>query len=226
MQHIKWHFGEFIFAPHLQLLLRKHANTEYRLRLSTAETAILEQLLAHCGNLCEKETLTAYAWQGRPVSAQSLPVAIAALRKNLESGENGLEIKNIPRQGYLIEIDGELREELIPEKQGLLSDITGESAAPKVETVSTVTNWVKYLAGNQFAGNFFVAGCALLLLFALCFFYSVWVPVTCEQAGDGHICYVNDKKTDANLAKLPSSNQVFFISGNSVVSSDIQGKEK
>ncbi|MEN3755041.1 hypothetical protein ABC733_27495 [Mangrovibacter sp. SLW1] len=77
MQYIKWHFGEFIFAPHLQLLLRKHANTEYRLRLSTAETAILEQLLAHCGNLCEKETLTAYAWQGRPVSVGVLHIVEA-----------------------------------------------------------------------------------------------------------------------------------------------------
>ncbi|PWW10071.1 DNA-binding winged helix-turn-helix (wHTH) protein [Mangrovibacter plantisponsor] len=226
MQHIKWHFGDFIFAPHLQLLLRKHAHTEYRQRLSAAEAAILDQLLAHCGQLCDKDNLTTIAWQGRPVSAQSLPVAIATLRKYLDSGEHGLEIKNIPRKGYLIEIDSELREELIPETQTSPAEMVPQDNPLPVPGTFGVAKWVKYLAANNIANNIFVAGCALLLLLTVYFFYSVWIPVSCQQAGEGYICSVSDKQTHTGAKPLPGNNQVMFISGESSVTVNIQEKTK
>ncbi|MCL2915155.1 helix-turn-helix domain-containing protein [Shewanella corallii] len=74
--------------------------------LSFAETAILECLLRHQGEVVSKEALQQAGWPGRVVASSSLMQCISQLRKKLES-EQDIELKTIPRHGYALHLSSD-----------------------------------------------------------------------------------------------------------------------
>ncbi|RPF18925.1 transcriptional regulator [Vibrio crassostreae] len=61
-------------------------------------------LLAFCeshGEVIDKQVLIEKGWPGRVVGDNSLAVAIMKLRKKLDSLELGLEVNNLPGEGYV-----------------------------------------------------------------------------------------------------------------------------
>ncbi|MBY7732125.1 winged helix-turn-helix transcriptional regulator [Vibrio splendidus] len=61
-------------------------------------------LLAFCeshGEVIDKQVLIDKGWPGRVVGENSLAVAIMKLRKKLDSLELGLEVNNLPGEGYV-----------------------------------------------------------------------------------------------------------------------------
>ncbi|AOY00237.1 hypothetical protein BJP62_07135 [Jeongeupia sp. USM3] len=96
-------FGTFVFQPELRYLSRQSGDgPASRVRLAGAEAAILAHLLTHPDEVCSKDDLLAIGWQGRQVSTNSLPVAIGNLRRHLHMAPYEVEIRNLPRQGYLL----------------------------------------------------------------------------------------------------------------------------
>lgn len=70
--------------------------------LSIAEVRIVSALFAKKGNVIEKEQLISIGWSGKPVSSSALTVAISNIRSALKNA--GIEIKNIPRLGYVMNL--------------------------------------------------------------------------------------------------------------------------
>lgn len=70
--------------------------------LSIAEVRIVSALFAENGNVIEKEQLISIGWSGKPVSSSALTVAISNIRSALKKA--GIEIKNIPRLGYVMNL--------------------------------------------------------------------------------------------------------------------------
>lgn len=70
--------------------------------LSIAEVRIVSALFAQNGNVIEKEQLISIGWSGKPVSSSALTVAISNIRSALKKA--GIEIKNIPRLGYVMNL--------------------------------------------------------------------------------------------------------------------------
>lgn len=73
--------------------------------LSIAEVRIVSELFAKKGTVIEKEQLISIGWSGKPVSSSALTVAISNIRSALKSA--GIEIKNIPRLGYVMNLTGD-----------------------------------------------------------------------------------------------------------------------
>lgn len=73
--------------------------------LSIAEVRIVSELFAKKGTVIEKEQLISIGWSGKPVSSSALTVAISNIRSALKSA--GIEIKNIPRLGYVMNLAGD-----------------------------------------------------------------------------------------------------------------------
>ncbi len=82
------------------------------IRLSSAEALILAELLAHAGDVCSKEQLLSVGWEGKPISPNSLTVAIANLRRYLLPDPAVVEIRSIPKKGYMLSLFVPLREQV------------------------------------------------------------------------------------------------------------------
>jgi len=94
-------FGRFVLDTKQLTLTRRQDGEPSVMRVSAAEARLLHYFLTHAGTLLSKETLLQTGWLGRPVSASSLPVAIANLRRYLDTPEQEAVIRTLPRQGYL-----------------------------------------------------------------------------------------------------------------------------
>ncbi|WP_323094466.1 winged helix-turn-helix domain-containing protein, partial [Aeromonas hydrophila] len=95
-------FGRFVLDSKQLTLTRSQDGNPTSVRVSAAEARLLHFFLTHAGSLHSKETLLTIGWDGRPVSASSLPVAIANLRRYLDTPEQEVVIRTLPRQGYLL----------------------------------------------------------------------------------------------------------------------------
>ncbi|KWT82577.1 Signal transduction response regulator [Variovorax sp. WDL1] len=90
-------FGPFRLLPAQKLLLEG----ERQLRLGSRAFDILGALACRAGEVLSKEELIAHAWPDTVVEESSLRVGIAALRRALGDGREGVRyIANIPGRGY------------------------------------------------------------------------------------------------------------------------------
>ncbi|AQM67057.1 C terminal [Vibrio sp. B1FIG11] len=71
------------------------------LELNRSEYNLLLVFCDSHGEVIDKQTLIERGWPGRVVGDNSLAVAIMKLRKKLNSLEQGLEINNLPGEGYV-----------------------------------------------------------------------------------------------------------------------------
>ncbi len=107
------YFGVTEMKSSTELTLRINGNTivltgpsgeiTLDVTLSMAEIRIISALFEKKGFVIEKEELITIGWSGRPVSASALTVAISNIRNALNKAN--VEIKNIPRLGYMVSCD-------------------------------------------------------------------------------------------------------------------------
>ncbi|CAK1740085.1 winged helix-turn-helix transcriptional regulator [Vibrio crassostreae] len=125
-------------------------------------------LLAFCeshGEVIEKQVLIEKGWPGRVVGDNSLAVAVMKLRKKLDSLELGLEVNNLPGEGYVfinatsIEIvhdESAANNEAIidsdksEDEKEIIQESVSQEADDNVETPMTTQNSTASSASNVF----------------------------------------------------------------------------
>ncbi|GHD56928.1 winged helix-turn-helix domain-containing protein [Jeongeupia chitinilytica] len=220
-------FGSFEFQPELRYLtLHTQSQTETRVRLSGAEARILAHLLDHPGQICSKDALVAIGWQGKPISASSLAVAISTLRRHLQTVPPEVEIHNQPRQGYLLTLLVGLKAEFrpaaveavaIPAPAGPLHDPPPEAApAPARPDTSPVLAATPANDARRCRWRAINLICLVLLLVTLLVSYHEWIDVDCTQTNGKWVCAV-DNHTPLSAQTGPvQSGSVVLISGRMV----------
>ncbi|MFC7093801.1 transcriptional regulator [Jeongeupia naejangsanensis] len=203
-------FGSFVFQPGLRYLIRQQGGGEpVRVRLAGAEAAILARLLECPDVVCSKEELVGIGWDGRPVSANSLPVAIGNLRRHLHVAPYEVEIRNLPRQGYLLTLAVPLQCDLpdradIAEPSGPTvekiptADLPAAIAEPIPLPAGTASKWQRRLV----LANIVIGSGALMLVLISA---HEWIPIHCSQDGQGTICAVADPRVSD--AEVPAQRQ-------------------
>ncbi|MGC3962672.1 MAG: winged helix-turn-helix domain-containing protein [Rhodocyclaceae bacterium] len=223
-------FGSFTLEPELRQLTRTLGDEETCVRLSGAEVAILEQLLGNEGVLQGKDELLSIGWSGRPVSPNSLPVAIANLRRHLQGSPPELEIRTLPREGYLLKLASGLQIEKYLDEPALPQQVEQNDVVPSDETgtaidadalsVDTLPASGPVAAMRQRFRYQRLVRLNLICLVAVVVFALVtaheWVPVDCSPQSRGTLCVVLDDERDATALELPTdaAQRLIVISGN------------
>ena len=88
-----WNFGPFRMVPSQQALFEG----ERRLKLGSRAFDILRVLVQRAGALVTKDELIAEAWPNLSVEESTLRVHVAALRKVLGDGGNGVRYTPLTR---------------------------------------------------------------------------------------------------------------------------------
>ncbi|HDX8356910.1 TPA: winged helix-turn-helix domain-containing protein [Aeromonas hydrophila] len=200
-------FGRFVLDSKQLTLTRSQDGNPTSVRVSAAEARLLHFFLNHAGSLHSKETLLTIGWDGRPVSASSLPVAIANLRRYLDTPEQEAVIRTLPRQGYLLMLSPAAMQVIPTASMPSPSEPTDPAPLPEVdEPVAALSvaasrdavpiplpRWQQRLLLGVM-GLFL----ALLLLTGL-YLSATWVSVRCEAAGQGTLC-----RTQKAASRLPT----------------------
>lgn len=212
-------FGSFVLEAEIRQLTRKLAGEDVRVRLSGAEVAILEQLLANEGVVQSKEDLLSIGWSGRPVSPNSLPVAIANLRRHLQGPPPEVEIRTLPREGYLLKLASGLQlerladEPVTPSENGqdhvaapeeTTADIPAAALPPGVPVPPTYVIARPRLTTQQRLVRLNIACLVVVVIFVLVTVHE-WVPVDCAEEPRGTVCIVDDAQHDAAALELPTN---------------------
>lgn len=207
-------FGRFVLDTKQLTLTRMQDSEPSVIRVSAAEARLLHYFLTHTGTLLNKESLLQTGWLGRPVSASSLPVAIANLRRYLDTPEQEVVIRTLPRQGYLFMLApgaGAAQDAERPLPQDLSEE---EAAATPVMSTADDTTYPlsdtppeepKPIPLSTWQQNLMLAmmgGFVLLLLLTGIYLSTTWVSVKCESAGEGILCH-----TQKPVSQLPTPKQ-------------------
>ncbi|MGN5207369.1 winged helix-turn-helix domain-containing protein [Aeromonas sp. 107A] len=96
-----YHFGDYVFDVKRRELIfcadKDNLQSARVVRLSSAESLIFSYLLDHHDEVCDKDLLLDIGWLGRPISPNSLNVAIANIRRHFASSPQTLDIR-VPRK--------------------------------------------------------------------------------------------------------------------------------
>ncbi|GAA5786709.1 transcriptional regulator [Chitiniphilus shinanonensis] len=225
MSGLRLVFGSFVFQPELRQLTR-HApdGAESRARLAGAEAEILAHLLERAGEVCGKDELLDIGWHGRPVSANSLAVAISNLRRHLKAATDEVEIRNLPREGYLLHLEVPLQRQAQPdtampadtppappaiapaepEPEG--APIGPTDATRPVVPVASADRWRRRLWWLN--GAVLLAGVALALVTR-----DQWIAIECTRDAQGMICAVADRIYPEESLPTQRQGKLVLVSG-------------
>ncbi|WP_232495727.1 ATP-binding protein [Novosphingobium kaempferiae] len=93
----EYRFGDFVFVPHRQLLLRKGVPVV----AGSRALAMLELLVSRAGEVVSKEALRSHVWPNTYLHESNLKVTISALRRLLPHATADLPyIVTVPGRGY------------------------------------------------------------------------------------------------------------------------------
>lgn len=185
----------------------KRSDQAKEIRLPSAETLLFAFMLEHAGELHDKEHLLFIGWEGRPISPNSLTVAIANLRRHLLGLDMELEIRSIPKKGYILNLMVPLERSPQPEHEisAPRAQETPSSASPLPES----TFWFKriLLSVN-------VLSLTLLALLGL-ISASEWLTVDCQDDNGNIICALDTEQTQTRdqLTLDESGDTLWLISG-------------
>ena len=216
-------FGLFTLEGERRILLRPNQDGQLiETRLSEAECHILTHLLLHAGKVCSKETLLQMGWGGRPISPNSLTVAIANLRRYLQSDPAELEIRSLPRKGYMLSLFVPLKERLPagsmpPPVGGAQAGVShaepplppvsgdGESETP----ASGVGHWLLWI--NLLA--------LAILLFLILLIRFEWLQVHCRIEQGFTVCALDEKYPFKPLTSdKPVADTLWLVAGKQAIS--------
>ncbi|MFT4173514.1 MAG: winged helix-turn-helix domain-containing protein [Rhodocyclaceae bacterium] len=204
-------FGSFSLDPALHQLTRQLGGDLVAIRLSAAETAILACLLDNEGQVQGKDELLSTGWNGRPVSANSLPVAIANLRRHLQAPPSEVEIRTLPRQGYLLTLaDGISLIRVSADAPATTTAaaapvVTFDAPAPAIAPTEPPASFVAAPPARPLRKLVWLNAAALagILIFGLVTAHE-WVPVQCAAQARGTVCVVTDTEHEAGALEWPT----------------------
>lgn len=197
-------FGLFTLEGDRRILQRPNAEgLPAETRLSEAECQILTHLLLHAGKVCSKETLLQMGWGGRPISPNSLTVAIANLRRYLVSQPAEVEIRSLPRRGYMLTLFVPLKERMPGGNRTdtLLPPATDEAAGQSdvlasVEPMSAPAEAEPPAPSVTGSGHWLLwinlLALTILLFLALLIRFE-WLTVQCRQESGATLCILDEK---------------------------------
>lgn len=213
-------FGFSTLDSGRRMLQRINSSGEVsEIRLSSAETLILAYMLVNAGEVCSKELLLEIGWEGKPISPNSLTVAIANLRRHMLVVPVELEIRSIPKKGYLLSLFVPLREredetaESKPAEAGEPQPVASHdgavvdnrspvnAAAEAASVVDTVVHhsrphkWLKFFTPELrhrllVRGNLVIAFLLIALVLLLRF---EWLSVTCRVQQGVTVCVMDER---------------------------------
>lgn len=192
---------------------------EKQTKLSEAETNILEFLLEHPNEYFSKDHLLTVGWNNRPISSNSLPVAINNLRKI--DCNNDFIIENLTKTGYKITIKDGAEVNIIDEFQNRAT-LTIE------QQYSTDTSRLEHSFSMNRTASFIIRGfigatlssVSIMSILLIMFFVRDWISITCKGLiNGGGYCYTDSPpalpKNDSHIkayAKSGSIEKSIFIS--------------
>lgn len=177
------------------------------IRLPCAEMLLLAFLLEHAGALHDKERLLLIGWEGRPISPNSLTVAIANIRRHLLGLDGELEIRSIPKKGYILNLLVPLERPSQAEKSETVT--TKLMPAQPTKKIASSPRWFKPLLVS-------VNLLSLILLALLGLITaSEWLPVNCHDENGNIVCALDAEKTQAReqLTQHEDGDTLLLISG-------------
>ncbi|WP_232298109.1 winged helix-turn-helix domain-containing protein [Aeromonas veronii] len=209
-------------------------------RLSSAESLILSYLLDHHDEVCDKDLLLEIGWLGRPISPNSLNVAIANIRRHFASSPQTLDIRSTPKKGYSLHLNCKMKSyygkalptesEPLPEP---MSEPTPAAAAPPPSTSpSSDREVIKEPAAPRSFGEraklAFLSGIGrpmlargliyvnlllvVLVAFVASYLHFEWLHVHCTDSPTGVVCQM-EARSDVPPVKLAS---LVLVSGHQV----------
>ena len=108
-----YHFGDYVFDVKRRELIfcadKDNEQSARVVRLSSAESLIFSYLLDHQDEVCDKDLLLDIGWLGRPISPNSLNVAIANIRRHFVSSPQTLDIRSTPKKGYSLHLNCKMK---------------------------------------------------------------------------------------------------------------------
>ncbi|MFQ1658049.1 transcriptional regulator [Aeromonas veronii] len=108
-----YHFGDYVFDVKRRELIfctdKDNLQSARVVRLSSAESLIFSYLLDHHDEVCDKDLLLEIGWLGRPISPNSLNVAIANIRRHFASSPQTLDIRSTPKKGYSLHLNCKMK---------------------------------------------------------------------------------------------------------------------
>lgn len=215
-------FGRFVLDTKQLTLTRRQDGEPSVMRVSAAEARLLHYFLTHAGTLLSKETLLQTGWLGRPVSASSLPVAIANLRRYLDTPEQEAVIRTLPRQGYLFMLapgavsvqEAELAQpQAAREEEAAATPVMSTADDPTHPVSATTSKEPKPLPLSSWQQNLMLimmGGFVLLLLLTGIYLSTTWVTVKCEPAGEGILCHT---QKPASQLPTPKQGEIWLMVG-------------
>lgn len=100
-----YHFGDYVFDVKRRELIfcadKDNLQSARVVRLSSAESLIFSYLLDHHDEVCDKDLLLEIGWLGRPISPNSLNVAIANIRRHFTSSPPDAGYQKYPEKRVL-----------------------------------------------------------------------------------------------------------------------------
>ncbi|OEC46523.1 transcriptional regulator [Aeromonas sp. DNP9] len=239
-----YHFGDYVFDVKRRELIfcadKDNLQSARVVRLSSAESLIFSYLLDHHDEVCDKDLLLEIGWLGRPISPNSLNVAIANIRRHFTSSPQTLDIRSTPKKGYSLHLNCKMKSyygkalptesEPLPEP---MSEPTPAAAAPPPSTSpSSDHEVIKEPAAPRSFGEraklAFLSGIgrpmlargliyvnlllAVLVAFVASYLHFEWLHVHCTDSPTGVVCQM-EARSDVPPVKPVS---LVLVSGHQV----------
>jgi DNA-binding winged helix-turn-helix (wHTH) protein len=237
-----YHFGDYVFDVKRRELIfcadKDNLQSARVVRLSSAESLIFSYLLDHHDEVCDKDLLLNIGWLGRPISPNSLNVAIANIRRHFASSPQTLDIRSTPKKGYSLHLNCKMKSyygKSEPTNSEPLSEpapaVTAQSSSTPPLSDHEVIQESASVAPRSFGERFqlaFLSGIgrpmlakslmyvnlllAVLVVFAASYLHFEWLHVHCADSPTGVVCQM-EAKSDVPPVK-PAS--LVLVSGHKV----------
>ncbi|MGR1222012.1 winged helix-turn-helix domain-containing protein [Aeromonas veronii] len=203
--------GDIVFNPTNRTITCVTAGDKpYQTKLSDAEKNILEYLLENPNKYISKEDLISIGWGKRPIGSNSLPVAIANIRKI--KNNDAFLIENLTKVGYILTIKNNL--EICIHNSLDISSIdedtsmafSQENTKEEITISTSIDNKSNGKKLNIFRlGYMMIASSSCILgLGVLIYIYIGWIDISCENSNINALSCFTD---------IPPDNVEPFIGG-------------
>ncbi|KAB0672871.1 transcriptional regulator [Aeromonas veronii] len=239
-----YHFGDYVFDVKRRELIfcadKDNLQSARVVRLSSAESLIFSYLLDHHDEVCDKDLLLDIGWLGRPISPNSLNVAIANIRRHFTSSPQTLDIRSTPKKGYSLHLNCKMQsyygKALPTESEPLPEPVSEPTPAAAAQSPSTPPSSdhevIKEPAASRSFGEraklAFLSGIGrpmlargliyvnlllvVLVAFVASYLHFEWLHVHCTDSPTGVVCQM-EARSDVPPVKSAS---LVLVSGHQV----------
>jgi cholera toxin transcriptional activator len=230
-----YHFGNYVLDVKKRELIfcvdKDNLQSARVVRLSSAESLIFSYLLDHHDEVCDKDLLLDIGWLGRPISPNSLNVAIANIRRHFASSPQTLDIRSTPKKGYSLHLNCKMKSyygKSLPTESEPTPAVAAQSpSTPPISDLEVIKEPAPRSFGER-AKLAFLSGIgrwrlarslmyvnlvlSVLVVFATSYLHFEWLHVHCADSPTGVVCQM-EAKSDVPPVK-PAS--LVLVSGHKV----------